>query len=267
MQRRFSPIKWVAVAAMIVTIAAVACFVWTMIGKGGEPASTEASASTTSSSKASQPVDDDIADNPTNEVSSVDAKNAAKALKIVDSGWSMGNDGYVYYGIALQNTSSEFDIEFPAFKITGYASDGSILFNEEAVLFNICAGETLYWGSLASGSDGARPSRVEFKPIAPEKYNISRAIDNPPRYEISGINEVNSEWKSVITGTVHLREGDAGESNEILVTAILRDADGKIVYGFNGHVSGTAQDDEEPFSIDINDAPAHASVEVYAQSW
>ena len=186
-QRRFNPIRWAAVAATIATIAAVACAVWTVMGKGGESASPDAPPSA-SSSQTLQSSDGDVAGNAENEVLSADTTSSNDMLVITESGWSVDDAGLLRYGLAIRNTS-EYDILYPAYKVTGYAKDGSVTFSEESVEGSIYAGETIYAGMKVLEAAAAQSDRVEFTVTQPSEFDLLSASKNPSVYEVKNIGE------------------------------------------------------------------------------
>ena len=56
------------------------------------------------------------------------------SLKIVESGWSADQQGYVHYAFALRNTSKTQQVQYPQITITGRAKDGSIVFSQTQAL-------------------------------------------------------------------------------------------------------------------------------------
>ena len=55
---------------------------------------------------------------------------ADNPLELVESGWSVSQQGYVSYAFALRNTSTTLQVRYPEVAITGRAKDGSIVFSQ-----------------------------------------------------------------------------------------------------------------------------------------
>lgn len=53
----------------------------------------------------------------------------------------------------------------------------------------------------------------------------------------------------------------------VLVSVILRDEQGAIVYGDSGFTDLPAEGGTVPFEVPLFDAPPYASIEVSAQPW
>lgn len=56
----------------------------------------------------------------------------------------------------------------------------------------------------------------------------------------------------------------ASSGGDIAVTAVLRDSDGAIVYGFLSLVDRPDEGESIPFEVSLIGAPEYASYEVYA---
>ncbi|WP_455136076.1 serine/threonine protein kinase [Thermophilibacter sp.] len=183
-------------------------------------------------------------------------------LEIVESGWSAGSGGYINYAFALRNNSTDQLISFPTVTIVGRLSDGTVAFSQDQLFSEINPGETIWFGM--SGGNGTVPDDVQFSVVAPEDHDVTRSTAAAPRYEASNVSVVSGGYVDSITGEVSLLSaGDGVRGGDIGVAAVLRDADGTIVYGYMTHVDRPAEGELAPFEIPLLDAPAYASYEVH----
>ncbi|OUP11061.1 protein kinase [Collinsella sp. An2] len=196
------------------------------------------------------------------------SEEAQACLKIVDSGWSVDAAGYINYGVAIQNTSEDLTIEFPAYTITGRSEDGSILYSDTQALSVIYPGETRYFGSIAG--NGNAPATVEFATVAPYEWAVSTAAGRPSTFDIAHLSAVsNGIGGTSITGEVTMtsKGNDAEGASNIELTLIARNDSGSIVYGADAFITMPAEGAATPFEIFCYDLPSYSSFEIYAQPW
>lgn len=188
-------------------------------------------------------------------------------LVITESGWSVDDQGYVHYGVGVQNPNMDKEADLPSFTITGKAEDGSIVFSDTQTLLFIAPGETVYYGFQAG--NGTAPATVEFA-IADCTFADCEPFEEDV-FTVSNTSEVVSQYGTVsYTGELTMNADTSANPDmfdQTAVTAILRNADGAIVYGMSTFVSTPAQDATSPFEIPAYNVPEHASFEVYAQLW
>ena len=214
-------------------------------------------------------VDSALSGNSSQEESSQgDAAKAVEGLSLVESGWSVGASGYVHYGFALRNDTDDLSVIFPTVKIVGRDADGSVLFSDEQIISRIEPGQTLYWGSLAG--NGTPPATVEFSVADLPDYAVSRAVQDYPSFTVEGLSPVtNSLGLLSFTGELTC-EGDMPKSsvaNEVALTIILRDDQGKIVYGETSFVGGVSSGKTVPFEATLMESASYATAEAHVQPW
>lgn len=249
----------VVVAALVIVVAAVALHGGS--AADGSDAGGSGIAEGSSSGSASQLAD------PSVDVGA-EADVDENALEIVDSGWSVDEQGYVHYGVALRNNAGTA-IEFPGYVVTGRDEDGEVLFSEERVLSSVGAGETIWWGDLA-GNAGHPPAEVEFAPSTVADYQVMSSAEAPAAFEVESARPVEDSLGFLtFTGEVTcVRDEEAGaDGGGVALALVLRDAEGAIVYGSAGFATRPAVGASSSYEIDASDAPAYASYEVYAISW
>lgn len=188
-------------------------------------------------------------------------------IELTETGWSVDDSGYVHYGVGLRNTSDDLRVDFPTIEITGRADDGSVVFSDAQVFNTLFAGETTYCAGQTG--NGTAPATVDFSVIAPDRYNVyasresvSFTVSNtsalPEQY---GVTSFTGEIEAATDG-YEVRDGQ-----QIRLSLILRDEQGRIVYGGITFVDWPSADRPRPFSIDPYGIPDYASYEIYGQIW
>lgn len=192
-------------------------------------------------------------------------KEENKTFEIVESGYTYSGDGFIKYGVKINNPNSDKAIDSPTFKITSYDKDGKILSADDQTLFYIGPDETIFYGFLID-TNGKKPAKVEFKPIE-NKDDYIEPDDSmkSSNYKISNTNEVVDDW-GLTSYTGEIEKTSETASEMVAVTVILR-KDDKIVYGDTTFVDGVVFGNKTAFEIMGNEVPEHTSYEIYAQTW
>ena len=192
-------------------------------------------------------------------------KNTENLLSIVESGWSMGDNGYVQFVYALRNNSADTTVKLPQIIVTGKNSSGDVLFARQTGLMSIGAGQTQYYTSIESCSE--TPASVEFEPQTLKSYNLSTS-ESAGSFSVSNVSESKGQLgETKITGVVTADDvGTTGDA-DVMVTAVFKDAKGSIVGGAQAFVSCPAQGESIAFSATPYVEVEHESVDVYACIW
>ena len=186
-------------------------------------------------------------------------------LEIVESGWSVGSQGYVFYAFGLKNPN-DFVVDLPGVKITGRDEDGQVLFSEEQYLYVVGAGETNYFGSLVGG--GESPTTVEFEPLPVEDYQVG-LTGSEVSFSVSNVRaDSGSDGMTSFSGDVTTVSDDGrGISSDVALTVVLRDESGAIIYGMTGYAKRPAEGESTSFEVEQYGVPDFATYEVHAQAW
>lgn len=195
-----------------------------------------------------------------------DAGNLTAELSIVESGWSAGEGGYVYFGIGLKNSDGSAAIAFPTVKIYGYDANGNVIFTDEKIYSAIEPGQTVYFGDQTG--NGTAPARVEFKAVKPSGV----ALDTPteaPTYKIFDNGESDgADGMHSFSAKLKLQSAPSDfDKTQVFLSAILRDKQGRIVAGYDEFTDCPAVGSTVPVSVDVPNPPEYTSCDIYAAQW
>lgn len=198
----------------------------------------------------------------------MDLERAYDSLEIVESGWGVSANGYVGYALTLANSSDDLTIEYPEIVITGRDEHGSVLFSDTQVLNVVFPGSRLTYACQTG--NGTPPAEIEFSVSRPKDYQVSRGKGSPTDFRISGLTEHAGEYGTTrFTGEVTtITAGDEFLGQDgIWLSIIMRDAEGNIVYGSNGHFTQPAVGESTTFEVEPYGCPEYDSVEAAAMAW
>ena len=216
-----------------------------------------------SSSQASQS-DGNSAPQKVNSVS--DTNRLSAELSIVESGWSVGEHGYVHFGIGLKNSDGSAAIAFPTITIYGYDADDNLIFTDEKTYSAIEPGQTVYFGDQTG--NGTAPARVEFEAVTPSGVALAAATEAPTYELFDSAESAGADGTYSFSAKLKLQSAPSGfDKTQVFLSAILRDKQGNIVAGYNIFCDCPAVGSTVPVSIDVNNPPTHASCDIYAAQW
>ena len=226
-------------------------------------AARENSGERVSSSQADQ---SDGASTPQKVNSVSDTNRLSAELSIVESGWSVGEHGYVHFGIGLKNSDGSAAIAFPTVKIYGYDADDSLIFTDEKTYSAIEPGQTVYFGDQTG--NGTAPARVEFEAVTPSGVALATATEAPSFELFDSAESAEADGMYLFSAKLKLQSAPSGfDKTQVFLSAILRDKQGSIVAGYNNFCDCPAVGSTVPVSIDVNNPPTHASCDIYAAQW
>lgn len=192
------------------------------------------------------------------------------------------NDGYIDYVIKVTNPNEKFRAEYGNLTITDTASDGSIRFSDDTSIGICWPKSTTYWVGMAGDGDAADDDKLEAK-LSVDEYNWIPSATQVPEdlYTFENVTVKANEYDELkATGTVTVK-ADAGDIEKEIqkssgstlkkpqIVCILKDADGKIVGGFEGSMNSDLQPGSaSPFDISsYGNVPEYATAEMYANPW
>ena len=226
-------------------------------------AARENSGDRASSSQASQ---SGGASTPQKANTASDTSRLSAELSIVESGWSVGEHGYVHFGIGLKNSDGSAAIAFPTITIYGYDADDNLIFTDEKTYSAIEPGQTVYFGDQTG--NGTAPARVEFEAVTPSGVALATATEAPTYELFDSAKSAGADGMYSFSAKLKLQSAPSGfDKTQVFLSAILRDKQGNIVAGYNNFCDCPAVGSTVPVSIDVNNPPTHASCDIYAAQW
>lgn len=209
----------------------------------------------------------------TNDLTNVSSDQSAdpvdNPIAVVDSGWSVDEYGIVNFGVELVNQDMSHGIVLPAISVVGRSSDGSVVFSEDHPIMYIQPGETLYYGSIA-GDGSAIPETIEFSisPISSYDFVPSDSNDVASFY-VDNVSDIPFYEGVKFTGDVFFDGGlyPEQEASSVLVTVILRDKAGSIVYGNSTSIDKPSSDSKTSFDLPCFNIPDYETYEIHTCVW
>ena len=206
------------------------------------------------------------ASTPEKPTSTSDASHLSAELSIAESGWSVGEHGYVHFGIGLKNSDGPAAIAFPTIKIYGYDADDNLIFTDEKTYSAIEPGQTVYFGDQTG--NGTAPARVEFETVTPSGVALATATEAPVYEIFDNTESAGADGTQSFLAKLKLQSAPSDfDKTQVFLSAILRDKQGNIVAGYNNFCDCPAVGSTAPVSIDVNNPPTHASCDIYAAQW
>ncbi|MEG0376194.1 MAG: FxLYD domain-containing protein [Raoultibacter sp.] len=200
-----------------------------------------------------------------NQSPSGSEQEAAKnEVVITESGWSVDEQGYIHYGVILENKGDQ-TAQFPVVAITGKDAAGTVVSSDEQTLMTILPGQTISWGGQAG--KGTAPETVDFSVTVSEHNWV--ASDSDTNAEMFKIDATSAQDSGIGTlnfvGEItNLTDADL---NSVAVNVILRDATGNIVAGYTSFVNNLTAGSTASFDVLGYGVPAYETFEVTAQPW
>ena len=206
------------------------------------------------------------ASTPEKPTSTSGASHLSAELSIVESGWSVGEHGYVHFGIGLKNSDGPAAIAFPTIKIYGYDADDNLIFTDEKTYSTIEPGQTVYFGDQTG--NGTAPARVEFETVTPSGVALATATESPAYELFDSAESAGADGMYAFSAKLKLQSAPSGfDKTQVFLSAILRDKQGNIVAGYNSFCDCPAVGSTVPVSVDVSNPPTHASCDIYAAQW
>lgn len=206
---------------------------------------------------------DDFDTPPLDVPTAGDLERAFESLKIVESGWTGGEDGYIGYALTLENVSDDLIIEYPEVVITGRDAAGSVVFSSSQVMSVIFPNSTMTFSCTAG--DGTVPEAVEFSLARPRDYQVSVGAGEPTGYKVHNVASRRDSYGTLtVSGEIEkVSEGDEPlPGGDVWLSVVLRDEEGNIISGENSFAGSPSVGKCMPFSMQIHDCPQYEMLEV-----
>lgn len=186
-----------------------------------------------------------------------DAKNLPP-LKLVEQGWGQAGS-QIGYGIVVENPDTMKALDGSQYIIAAYAKDGSVLAVESSYFGLILPGsKAVQANTLYLGGDDVTPDRVEAI-ILPGSL---KEADGKLSFTTNGVKFVPGDYSSKATGQV-INPYDK-KVKGVHVSAILRDAAGKIIGGGLGYTETIPAKGKAAIEMSVTVRGEVATTELYA---
>ncbi len=206
---------------------------------------------------------------PASGSASVVTQELPKALKLMESGYAIDQSSYggpyVHYAFILQNPNASIGAEFPTVRITMRDASGQVIGTSEQTMMRIFPNETIAWGGQAD-ANGKQPATVEFAPYVSDRNWQNANAANFKAFQIAGLIVSDSGYITKWTG--ELVNPNSQSFEQVAVSVLLRDANGKLVVGYSGFASHVPSNGSVPFEVSaLGEVPQYSKFEAYATPW
>jgi len=186
-------------------------------------------------------------------------------LKLVESGYTVTDSGYILYAVCIENPNADKAAEFPVISVVGKDAGGAILFSDDWTLGEVLPGEKAFYAT--SAGNGVAPASVEISLNVDSKKWKSESAYPAGIYSFENVNLIEGGFDQSITGQITLTQ-DNDKFKEPMIVVVFRDANGKLIGGESTYLSNELTAGKAAaFDISLWDAPDFASYEVYANAW
>lgn len=187
-----------------------------------------------------------------------------KPLEILDSGYLLKNNEWLYYYVDLYNPNNDYAVEFPSIRITARDADNILLGTENQTLSIIYPNQHFIYGSQAFSVD-AVPETVTFEAIEPDDYNIKNAATLEPYQPLEVVNTALRSDK--IVGEI--QNNNAQDYDMACIVALLKNSSGDLVGIESTFVNNVKANGTTPFDISLflNGNMAIDNYDIFANLW
>jgi hypothetical protein len=186
-----------------------------------------------------------------------------KPLEIKDSGYIVSN-GYLFYAVIMHNPNEKFAVEFPTYRITARDDSDQVIGTEDQVLSFIYPQQDFAFGSLGFQLD-QQPTKVDFMALEPRDYNITAVemLEHPIFIPLEVVG-ANKRGDSILG---EISNPNSYDIDSAVVTAIFRDANGKIIGGESTFIDKLPAGGKTPFELRAYSTWITDNYAVYANIW
>ncbi|WP_251158548.1 hypothetical protein [Caniella muris] len=180
----------------------------------------------------------------------VQVETAPQPLEIVESGWSVNDDGYVTYAAVVRNPNDSWRCETPSLDVVLKDSDGKVLgrYGDDPLVIEADS-EVALAGMV--GNDRPDVSNVEFSMGAGGSWSASGPVETD-FYSVTGLtrgaatNWPAESFRGAVTRNHYVSTEGAGA---VLISVIARDESGAIVGGASAVMDGIPSREATPFEV------------------
>lgn len=183
-------------------------------------------------------------------------------LDLVEYGYSVSSNQYLYCSVFMSNPSKDFCIKYPAYRVTARDADGIVMGTRDITNSIIYPQQEMHDADQAFKVDGD-PATVEVEVLPPADYQIVAPdqVEHDTFVPLSAVNCV------VRDGSVmgEISNDNDYEIDKAKVVVMFRDDSGELLGGDYTLINHIAAGATSPFSLSVKDkSTITETFEVYA---
>jgi len=203
-------------------------------------------------------------------------QNEPVDLEITESSYTVDDEGMLRYTVCIENNNTNFRPQFAHVLATGKKPDGSIRFHDDWTIMGIQPDSTTYWTNIAGNGEVSEEDTIEITVTVNESdWERSNTVVPDDLYTFDNVNIGEREYFGTqVTGEITLTDDSLDLGSMVgpyrpMIVCILRDADGKLIGGFDGFLdTDMAVGNKSIFDFSSNhDMGEYASYELHVNPW
>jgi hypothetical protein len=173
---------------------------------------------------------------------------------------------FVLWTAVIENPNTDFYGEFPTITITARDANGLVIGTEDQVLNELPPGGTVAFSSQMTATKV--PATVGFSAAKTRWQRTDTKPSDYPAFTSRGISVTPTDTPSVYTVTGEIVNPYGSEVDQLSVTALFRDASGKLLGGAGEFLNNLPARGSRPFEFNRYYVPGSVSrVEIVANTW
>ena len=182
-------------------------------------------------------------------------------LEIIESGWSVTEDGYVQYGIGIKNPNKDYEARLFTITVSGKDENGKILFSEYSVIGSVFPNGEYYFGTQVG--NGLAPTSLDFIISVSENNWVESSDQSTSRFVISNTNEIPGDY-GLVSFTGEISTTDKSATGGVFLSLVFRNKEGKIIGGSNGFTDIATTNTKYPFEVRTFSPVEHDKYDIFA---
>ena len=207
------------------------------------------------------------------ELNSRKASSDAAALEsdgmvtVREAGFQVKNGKWLYYSFVAHNNLTDKAIKYPEFKIVVRDAEGGLISSDSQVLNTLYPGQDVMYGNMGMSVEGEEPANIEIEFVEPSDdwHVIDPSETDYPGYMPIEVDSARLKKDGNIVG--EFTNPNSFDIDQVAVTVLFRDADGKLLSGNTTYVNGVKAGKSTAFEIRADKELATDNYEVFVQPW
>lgn len=173
---------------------------------------------------------------------------------------------FVIWTAIIENPNPDFYGEFPTITVTARDANGLVVGTTDQVLHELPPGGRVAFSSQLTATKV--PTTVEFSASKTRWQRTDTKPSDYPPFTARGVSVVPTDTPSVYTVTGEIVNPYGSEVDQLSVTALFRDASGKLLGGAGTFLNDLPAGGSRPFELNRYYVPGSvARVEIVATTW